>query len=52
MDELNEIIESLFLDVGIEGIGTTAGIGLLWSLFFGGAFTLFIGLVELLAGTV
>ena len=52
MDELNELIESFFIDVGIEGIGTTAGIVLLWGLFFGGTFALFKDLLELLAGIV
>ena len=52
MDELNELIESLMIDVAEEGIGTTAGIGLMWGLFFGGAFALFQGLLELLASTV
>ena len=52
MEELNELIESLLIDVGEEGIGATAGIGLMWGLFFGGAFALFKGLLELLAGTV
>lgn len=52
MEELNELIESMMIDVAEEGVGATAGIGLLWGLFFGGAFTLFKGLLELLAGTV
>ena len=52
MEELNELIESLMIDVAEEGIGTTAGIGLMWGLFFGGAFMLFQGLLELLASTV
>lgn len=52
MDELNEWIESMVIDVAEEGIGTAAGIGLMWGLFFGGAFVLFQGLLELLAGTI
>ena len=31
MDEINELLESLFVDVAEEGIGATAGIGLLCS---------------------
>ena len=52
MNELNELIESMFIDVGEEGIGTTAGIALLWGMFFCGGVALFAGLLELLAGTV
>ena len=52
IDELNELIESLMIDVAGEGIGTTAGIALLWGLFFGGAYALFSGVLGLLAGTV
>ncbi len=52
MNEINELIESLIIDVAEEGIGTSAGIGLLWALFFGGAFAAFQGILTLLAGTV
>lgn len=52
MEELSELIESLMIDVAEEGIGATAGIGLMWGLFFGGAVALFQGLLELLASTV
>lgn len=52
MNELNELIESILIDIGAEGMGTTAGIVLLWGLFFGGAFALFQGLLELLASTI
>lgn len=52
MNEINELIESLMIDVAEEGIGTAAGIGILWALFYGGAFAAFQGLLELLAGTV
>ncbi|MBQ8519468.1 MAG: hypothetical protein IJ455_07715 [Agathobacter sp.] len=52
MDELNEMIESILIDVAEEGIGTSAGIGLMWGLFFGGTFALFKSLLELLAGTI
>lgn len=45
MDDLNELIEALMIDVAEEGIGTTAGIALLWGVFIGG---LYIGLSELL----
>jgi len=52
MEEINELIESMMIDVAEEGIGTVAGIGLMWGMFFGGTFTLFRGLLELLAATV
>lgn len=52
MNELNELIESMLIDIGAEGVGATAGIGLLWGLFFGGTYTLFQGLLELLASTI
>ena len=52
MDEINQIIESLIIDVAEEGVGTSAGIGLLWTLFFGGAFAAFQRILTLLAGTV
>ena len=44
MEELNELIESLLVDVAIEGIGATAGIGLIFGVFE--------ALLELLASTV
>jgi len=52
MNELNELIESLMIDVAEEGIGATAGIGLLWGLFFTGAFAAFSGIINLLASTI
>lgn len=52
MEVLNELIESMFLDAGLEGMGATAGIALVWGCFFGGTFVLFHELLELLAGTV
>lgn len=52
MDEINELIESLMIDVGEEGIGATAGIGLLWGLFFTGTFAGFAGILNLLASTI
>ena len=52
MELLNEQIESLLLDVGIEGLGTAAGMALLWGCFFGGTFALFHSLLDLLAGTI
>ena len=51
MNELNEIIEHLMIDIGLEGIGTAAGIGLMWGLMFGGSFFLFHGLLELLVAS-
>lgn len=48
MNELNELIETIMVDVAEEGIGTTAGMGLLWGLFFCGAFAGFTGLLNLL----
>ena len=52
MSELNELIESILIDVAEEGIGTTAGMGLMWGLFFGGTFVFFQSLLELLAGAI
>ena len=52
MDELNELIESLLVDVAEEGLGATAGIGLLWALFFAGTFVGFAGMLNLLASTI
>ena len=52
MDEWNELIESLFIDVAEEGVGTTAGIGFLWGLFFGGVFAAFEGIMSLLVSTI
>lgn len=52
MDELNQLIESFMIDVLEEGIGTTAGMGLLWGLFFAGTFAGFAGLLNLLASTI
>lgn len=52
MDDINELIESLMVDAAEEGIGTTAGLGLLWGLFFTGAFAGFAGLLNLLASTI
>lgn len=52
MERLNELIESMLLDAGVEGLGTAAGIGLLWGCFFGGTFALFRDILELLASTV
>ena len=40
------------LDVGLEGLGTATGIGLLWGGFLGGGLALFHELLELLASTV
>ena len=52
INELNELVESLIVDVAEEGVGTTAGIGLLWGLFFGGAFAAFSGILNLLASAI
>ena len=52
MEALNELIESLLLDVGLEGVGTAAGIGLLWACFLGGEFAVFYDILELLASTI
>jgi len=52
MDELNELIESMMIDVAEEGIGATAGIGLLWGLFLTGSFAGFSGILNLLASTI
>ena len=52
MRELNELIESLMIDVAEEGIGATAGIGLLWGAFFTGAFASFSGIINLLVSTI
>ena len=52
MNELNELIESLMIDVAEEGVGATAGIGLLWGVFFTGAYASFSGIINLLASTI
>lgn len=52
MDEINEFIETILLDVGVEGIGCSAGISMLWALFFGGAFVTFREIIELLVYTI
>lgn len=52
LEEINELIEGMFFDIGSEGIGTAMGIVLMWGLFFGGTFAVFYGLMTLLASTV
>lgn len=52
MDEVNELIEALMIDVVEEGIGASAGTGIMWGLFFGGVFVLFSNLIVLLASTI
>ncbi len=52
MNELNELIESFMIDVAEEGTGATAGIGLLWGVFFAGAYASFSGIINLLASTI
>ena len=37
MNEINELVETLMIDVAEEGLGATSGIGLLWGTFFAGA---------------
>lgn len=50
--ELNELVESIIVDVAEEGVGTTAGIGLLWGFFFCGTFAAFAGILELLSSAI
>lgn len=52
MNELNELIEGLMIDVAEEGIGATAGIGLLWGVFFTGAYAGISGMINLLVSTI
>lgn len=52
MEVLNDWIESMILDIGLEGVGTAAGIALLWGCFFGGTYSLFHSVLYLLASTV
>lgn len=52
MDEINELIEAMIIDVAEEGVGATAGIGLLWGVFFGGTFAAFAGILNLLVSTI
>ena len=52
MEALNEQIVSLLMDSGLEGVGASAGIGLLWGCFFHGSYELFGRLLELLASTI
>jgi len=52
MDEINELIESIMIDVAEEGLGAAAGMALLWGLFFGGTFAAFTGIINLLASTI
>jgi len=52
MEEINEFIEMIFVDAGLEGIGCTVGMGLLWAIFFGGAFAIFREIINLLVYTI
>lgn len=52
MDEINEFLETILLDVGAEGIGCSAGISILWALFFGGAFLTFREILNCLVYTI
>lgn len=52
MEELNKLIEALMIDVAEEGVGVTAGMGLLWGLFFTGAYVEFSEILNLLVSTI
>ena len=52
MEEISDLLEGIMMDVLNEGIGTTAGIVLMWGMFIGGTFTAFSALMTLLAGTI
>ena len=52
MENLGDLIEGLIMDILLEGIGATAGIALLWGLFFAGTFTLFSSMLTLFASTI
>ena len=52
LKELNEIIEGVTIDIASEGMGTAVGMALMWSLFFGGTFTVFYWIMTLLASTI
>lgn len=52
MEEINEFIETILLDVGAEGVGCSAGMSILWALFFGGAFATLREIINLLVGTI
>ena len=52
MEELNELIESILVDIGEEGLGASAGIGLLWGIFFVGGVAGFEKLINLLVSMV
>ena len=52
LEELNELIESMLLDIASEGTGAALGIALMWGLFFGGTFTIFSALMTVLISTV
>lgn len=52
MEDICDLLEGLMMDVLNEGLGATAGIALMWGMFFAGTYALFSGLLTLLAGTV
>lgn len=52
LEELNELIESLMIDITSEGTGTIMGVVLLWGLFFGGTFTGFSVLMTWMSSTI
>ena len=49
MNEINQLIESTILDVAEEGMGATAGIGILWGIFIGGGVSAFSSLLQILS---
>ena len=52
MNEINELIESIIIDIAEEGVGAAAGLALLWGLFFGGAYAAFNGILTYLSSTI
>lgn len=52
MEDLNDLIEGVMVDILQEGVGATAGIALMWGLFFAGSSALFSGVLTLLASTI
>lgn len=52
LEELNELMESIIIDIASEGMGTALGLILMWSGFFCGTYTLLNGLMTLLSSAV
>ena len=52
LEEMKEILETMIIDIASEGMGTAMGMALMWGLFFGGTFTVFYGIMTLLASTI